>query len=130
MIGLWVCDSRNLYASFSTGKAWRHKFMVAGLHLHRARRTELSAWNRTRKDIINFQISEMLRRSNQINIWKEHTEMAMRPIVPKAAWPMSGYVSRPFSLSRQYLKRTPVYHARTAKSNSIESPIQPPSFTA
>nr|AFK47449.1 unknown [Medicago truncatula] len=35
-------------------------------------------------------------------------EIAIRPAVPKAAWPISGYVSRPGSLSKQERKSNPV----------------------
>lgn len=58
------------------------------------------------------------------------TEMAIRPVVPKAAWPMSGYVSRPSLLSRQWRRSTPVYHASRANKKSITSPSHPPCLMA
>lgn len=36
------------------------------------------------------------------------TEIAIRPVVPKAAWPISGYVSSSGSLSKQERKSSPV----------------------
>uniref|UniRef100_A0A0A9GJM5 Uncharacterized protein n=1 Tax=Arundo donax TaxID=35708 RepID=A0A0A9GJM5_ARUDO len=56
--------------------------------------------------------------------------MTIRPVVPKAAWPMSGYVSRPSLLSRQQRRSTPVYHASRANKQSITRPSQPPCLMA
>lgn len=38
---------------------------------------------------------------NSSNMQSRRTEIMTRPVVPKAAWPMSGYVSSPGSLSKQ-----------------------------
>lgn len=96
-------------------------------HLHITPNTRVSASNKAKLLVLYHMFQKYVIVRNVLHIGNL-TEVSRRPVIPKAACAISGYVETPGMLSMHLFSKYPVQHDVILSASNITIAIHPPSL--